>query len=107
MSDIAEKILACRMVSNDAEAEDIRQYLYFLLTTLWIEEESFSGKRPFGNSGWQNDVYYSLVKEGILPGVWHEDEYYASGYDKCQADDMIIEAMMELCGYQPKEDDES
>lgn len=52
----------------DPGAETIGDYLRFLLTTLWKEAEGFSGKRPFGNSGWQFDVYHVLVANGIIPG---------------------------------------
>jgi hypothetical protein len=30
--------------------------------TLWDEEDSFSGKRPFGNSGWKWDVYTAFLE---------------------------------------------
>ena len=36
---------------NDADAENIGEYLKALLSAVWHEGESFSGKRPFGNSG--------------------------------------------------------
>ena len=42
--------------SNDAGASSIRGYLKTLLTTLMAEGEGFSGKRPFGNSGWEYEL---------------------------------------------------
>lgn len=65
--------LAARFDSDAGENLTLRQYLTTLLHTLWVEEESFSGKRPFGNSGWQIDVGYGLVRAGVLPGVIHCD----------------------------------
>ncbi len=51
---------------NDAQAETVREYFKELLTTLLIEEESFSGKRPFGNSGWQHDFLPTLEEAGFI-----------------------------------------
>lgn len=56
----------------------IREYFLELLRTLWIEEEGFSGKRPFGNSGWQHDVYTALIKHGLIPGKLDEDGFIES-----------------------------
>ncbi|MDE2467956.1 MAG: hypothetical protein KGL35_04255, partial [Bradyrhizobium sp.] len=60
----------------DSDAGDgltIRGYLRELLLTLWSEEEGFSGKRPFGNSGWQSDLYAPLVRAGLISGSFDED----------------------------------
>jgi len=37
---------------NEGEPITVRQYFARLLSVLWDDEESFSGKRPFGNSDW-------------------------------------------------------
>ncbi len=60
----------------------VREYLKELLITLWDEGESFSGKRPFGNSGWQYDLYTALIKGGAITGTLDEDGYIASFDDK-------------------------
>ncbi len=52
----------------------VREYLHSLLKTLWEQGEGFSGKRPFGNSGWQGDLLDPLIKAGFIPGVVHVDE---------------------------------
>lgn len=58
------------MGSTDAGDDiTIRRYLLALLQTLWTEEEGFSGKRPFGNSGWQYDLFISLAKAGFIAGA--------------------------------------
>jgi len=54
------RILSIEMVDNDANADTIRDYLKVLLSTLWEEGESFSGKRPFGNSGWEYELLDTL-----------------------------------------------
>jgi hypothetical protein len=44
--------LELRFDSDAGDNITIRDYLRILLETLWEEGEGFSGKRPFGNSGW-------------------------------------------------------
>lgn len=53
----------------------IRDYLHELLLTLWNKGESFSGKRPFGNSGWETDLFIPLIKAGYVKGTLDEDGY--------------------------------
>lgn len=65
MSDDTMKLdsaLSLALPKNDAGAETVRGYLYALLATAWDEEEGFSGKRPFGNSGWKREIVGPLVK---------------------------------------------
>lgn len=61
------------MQENDAGAKTIGEYLEKLLLTLWDEEASFSGKRPFGNSFWQYEIYRALISAGVVNGKL--DEY--------------------------------
>lgn len=58
--------LELRFDSDAGDDITVRQYLHELLRTLWEEEESFSGKRPFGNSRWQHDLYGPLAKAGFI-----------------------------------------
>ena len=51
----------------------VRGYLLRLLSDLWRKEESFNGKRPFGNSGWQWEVYEALIEAGYIPGELDKD----------------------------------
>jgi hypothetical protein len=82
----------------DLEFEDrdigpttIRGYMKELLAALLSQEESFSGKRPFGNSGWHGGIAFPLIKAGLLKGEIDEDDY-AHGYD----DDEYEELLMDL-----------
>lgn len=68
-------ILDVKMEANDSGATTIRGYLTALLLRLWEEGEGFSGKRPFGNSGWGYDLYQPLIKEGFIEGSLDEDGY--------------------------------
>jgi hypothetical protein len=61
------EVLACPMGENDADAATVRDYLVALLRELWEAEDGFSGKRPFGNSGWQTgEVYRALRLGGVV-----------------------------------------
>lgn len=53
----------------------LRDYLRILLLTLWEEQDGFSGKRPFGDSGWDNDIFEALVRAGVVDGELDEDGY--------------------------------
>ena len=89
------KILDLKMQPNDAKAATVRDYLKALLTALWECDESFSGKRPFGNSGWKYDLYTPLVKHGVVAGKLDADgciEDFAQG----EADELIQKAIASL-----------
>lgn len=51
----------------------VRGYLLRLLSDLWRKEDDFNSKRPFGNSGWQWEVYGALIEAGYIPGELDED----------------------------------
>ena len=63
------------MQENDADAKTIGEYLLKLLLTLWDEKESFSGKRPFGNSSWEYEIYTALISSGVIMGSLDEEGY--------------------------------
>lgn len=44
----------------------IRQYLCDLLGKLWADPGRFDGKRPWGDSGWEFDLYDPLAKAGFV-----------------------------------------
>ena len=91
-------ILDLTMQENDSGAKTIREYLKTLLTTVWEEEESFSGKRPFGNSGWKYDIYRTLATHKFIEAEIDEDGYVIdikrSEYSK--ADQLISETIASL-----------
>ena len=67
-------ILDIEMQPNDAGAKTIGEYLIALARNVWIEGEGFSGKRPFGNSGWQWEVFDRIydgtqTEEGAIRNV--------------------------------------
>lgn len=81
---------------NDADAGTVRDYLVELLRTVWIEDEGFSGKRPFGNSGWKYEVYEALAKEGLISAKFDSDGYL----DHCDTDaaDRLVLSAIEWLG---------
>lgn len=96
-------VLDLPMGDNDANAATVRDYLKALLTKLWEKGERFSGKRPFGNSGWEQELNLPLVKAGLVKGKMetyeaHDGSVRESVYD---VDDeavaqLIFEAIEEL-----------
>ena len=88
-------VLDVKMLRNDIEAETIKDYLKELLLTLWEKGEGFSGKRPFGNSGWEHELYAPLVAAGLVKGKLDEDGYIMS-FDEKKANKLIFEAIESL-----------
>lgn len=71
-----EAALEVRIKESDAGNNiTIRDYLYKLLKTLWDEQEGFNGKRPFGNSSWERELYKPLIEAGCIEGTIDEDGY--------------------------------
>lgn len=82
--------------SNDLEKTlTYREYFIELLTRLWVEGEGFSGKRPFGNSSWQYDIFAGLVKNGRVEG--RLDEYgYLDWCNTAKANAIIQDMIQNL-----------
>ncbi|BAD58868.1 hypothetical protein [Nocardia farcinica] len=60
---------------NDADASTIRDYLIELLKTVWDEGEEFSGKRPFGNSGWKYELFEALAGAEAIEATFDDDGF--------------------------------
>lgn len=70
-----EEILNLKIDNSDFDKDTtIKDYLKMLLLTVWEEEESFSGKRPFGNSGWKSDLDLPLVRAGLIGGTYYTEK---------------------------------
>ncbi len=88
-------ILDIEMQGNDANADTVREYLKKLLFTLFDEGESFSGKRPFGNSDWEYQLYKAFVVAGAVKGT--VDEYGdLQEFDQIKAIALVFEAIEQL-----------
>jgi hypothetical protein len=90
-----EQILALELPANDSGATTVRGYLIELLRVLWREEEGFSGKHPFGNSGWAYDVYEPMVRAGWVQGTFYDDEGLET-VDTRAADALMDRAILAL-----------
>jgi hypothetical protein len=91
----SEQVLAIKMGGNDAEAETVKEYLKKLLTALWTEGESFNGKKPFGNSGWEYDLYSALARAGAIRADIDENGDIDE-LDVCGAEILISDAINSL-----------
>ena len=88
------EILALPMQDNDADAATIRDYLVALLAEVWKWTDEFSGKRPFGNSNWENELYLALINAGAIEGGY--DEYWDLHCDRPAGNQLIASAIKEL-----------
>lgn len=73
------------------EKMTIREYMRRLLSTLFEEGESFSGKRPFGNSGWSHDLILPLVVSGAVAGSYtaYDEDGEETTYDADDAEQEV------------------
>jgi len=72
----------------------LRDFFKELSLKVWNEVEGFSGKRPFGNSGWQNEVYSALIAAGVVDGKL--DEYgFVEECDTREIDKLVTELVDE------------
>lgn len=95
-----QDVLRCSMdASAGAGAATVGEYFGHLLATLWSEGEGFSAKRPFGNSGWQYDVYIALARAGLIDGLMLDENGYVDEFSpeaQRAADDLIVAAIRVL-----------
>ena len=85
--------LEARFSSDAGDDITVRDYLRTLLMTLWEEGEDFSGKRPFGNSGWEYDLYKPLIAGGFIPGKL-DDDGCVEDYDRKMADAYVCDLIL-------------
>jgi hypothetical protein len=91
------QILNVPLPDNDADAPTVRAYLLALLRELWANDEGFDSKRPFGNSGWQEEVYIGLARAGVVEAEFDEDGYL-DHCDYAAADVLIQDAIRAFGG---------
>jgi hypothetical protein len=97
---IAKRIAQASTAANapiklGAKIITIRRYLKLLLREVWVEDETFSGKRPFGESGWKFDVYAALIKAKAIDGKLDADGY-AEEFDMKDADELVLDVIESL-----------
>jgi len=75
----------------------IRDWLEKILTKLMDEEDSFSSKYPFGDSDWNYDLPYALVKAGVVKGEIDDDGEVLECEDFPKAKKIIKALIAEMC----------
>ena len=87
-SPCGNKLLDALEVRFDSDAGNdltVRQWLAQLLSMVWEEEESFSGKRPWGNSDWQYPLHEALARAGFFEyGPCSDGDYYNPSQEQIQ-----------------------
>jgi len=84
--------------SDDLDKEvTVKEYLKELLLKLWIEGENFNGKRPWGNSSWDWNVYKALIEKGVIEGRLDEDGYIEK-LNEDEANKVIVNYIKEIFG---------
>lgn len=79
--------------ANDRDQKmTYRAYFNDLLTQVFSESESFSGKRPFGNSGWDFSLICGLVEIGAVAG-----DYDDGPDDEDEANKFVFKMIDALC----------
>ncbi len=93
-----KEILELEFESNDlGRVITIRDFFKELLSTLFKEGECFSGKRPFGNSGWDYDLCVCLARNGIIKGECFDNCGFTDWeYDGNEVESKILELIKEL-----------
>jgi hypothetical protein len=84
-----ESVLEYEFESTDLGKCTIEHYLMALARQCWIKEEGFSGKRPFGNSGWKTDIYAALADGGFIKGEKEDGDYFS--LDTVRGNEIILE----------------
>lgn len=88
-------ILSTPIQDNSAEAATIGEYLSLLLSTLWLQGDGFSGKRPFGDSGWDYEIYTALGQAGLVDCLVDEDGFIDefTTDEQYKADELILQVI--------------
>jgi hypothetical protein len=89
-----EDVLAVRIEEGDSGAATVREFFVKLAAEVWHEGEGFSGKRPFGNSGWEYEIFQALGSAGLI--AVREDRWGDHEYDLDRANDLVKLALVAL-----------
>jgi len=80
-------------ISFEGKTTTLREVFKLFLTALVVEGESFSGKRPLGNSDWEGALGEGLVEAGIIHGEVTEKDIF---FDWDDFNTTLIEAIKQL-----------
>lgn len=83
------------VLKMDVEGTSLRVMLKDLLTMVLLQGEQFDGKRPWGDSGWEFDIYRAMVLNGFIKGT--VDEYGdIYNYSVAECDELILRCVEEI-----------
>lgn len=83
------------VLKMDVEGTSLRVMLKDLLTMVLLQGEEFSGKRPWGDSGWEFDIYRAMVLNGFIKGA--VDEYGdIYNYSLAEGDELLMRCVEEI-----------
>lgn len=91
---LAGEVLDLPMTTADGNTTTVRDYLITLLATLWRERAEFDGKRPFGFSDWEYDLYRPLAVAGLI--AFETDDDALQTVDETAGHRMIAAAIQRL-----------
>jgi hypothetical protein len=94
-----EKVLNLKTSENAAALPantKLRDIFAEFLCELIVTTDSFSGKRPLGNSDWWYELAKPLVKEGIVDGKINEWGDACDYFSK-EIDDVLVGAIKHMC----------
>lgn len=89
-------VLDAPMLDHDTEAKTVGEFMGLLAIEVWKWGESFSGKRPFGNSDWAYYVYASIAEAGLMEAEKDEWGWWRwESEESRRIDRLIISEIME------------
>ena len=81
--------------SDDLSKEiKLSEYLKGMLVELIDDPDGFSGKRPYGNSGWIWEIYARMIGEGFISGKLDVDGMVEE-FDNKEADEVLKKFILE------------
>ncbi|MFA6199290.1 MAG: hypothetical protein WC679_02625 [Bacteroidales bacterium] len=84
------------IVDLNGDKITLNDYLKELLLGVWNEREGFNGKRPFGNSGWEHDIYKALIENSIIDGELDDENGYVESINEDEADKIINDLIQDI-----------
>lgn len=67
------------IVKSDLGEKPFKEYVHAILIKLFEDQDGFSGKRPFGNSGFYFDIGKSFCEAGLIPDAKLSEYRYEDG----------------------------
>jgi len=91
-----DELLELKFESRDlARTLTIAEFFRELMLEFWFDPEGFNGKRPFGNGGWEFDIYAGLIKAGAVAGELDE-EGCVNDVDQRAADELVTKLLKRI-----------